>query len=167
MRVLFLEPFCGGSHQRFVKGLTSHSRHRIDLVSLPARFWKWRMRGAALYFYDHLSAMDQYDVLIPDLMAGGLASVVRPHSLFLKSVDLPLAPGEKLTCNTGLRFTSALAADCVLFNSRSHRDAFLAALPEFLGRLPEYRPHWVVKAIQRKSNVLYPGVDSPVQVPDS
>ncbi len=176
MRVLFLEPFCGGSHQRFVKGLTSHSRHRIDLVSLPARFWKWRMRGAALYFYDCLSAMDQYDVLITtDLMSLSdfkalCGSGFPPAILYFHENQLtyPLAPGEKMDLQYGFTdITSALAADCVLFNSRSHRDAFLAALPEFLGRLPEYRPHWVVKAIQRKSSVLYPGVDTSGTSPDT
>ncbi|MGD9334817.1 MAG: DUF3524 domain-containing protein, partial [Desulfobacterales bacterium] len=39
MKFLFLEPFFGGSHKDFAQGLVSHSRHRIDLVALPARFW--------------------------------------------------------------------------------------------------------------------------------
>jgi hypothetical protein len=47
---LFLEPFFGGSHREFARGLVAHSRHQIDLLPLPARFWKLRMRGAALYF---------------------------------------------------------------------------------------------------------------------
>ena len=50
MKFLFLEPFFGGSHRYFSEGLSQHSRYRIDLVTLPARFWNWRMRGAALYF---------------------------------------------------------------------------------------------------------------------
>ncbi|MEJ2730858.1 MAG: DUF3524 domain-containing protein [Deltaproteobacteria bacterium] len=45
-----MESFFGGSHREFAKGLVSHSKHRIDLKTMPARFWKWRMRGAALYF---------------------------------------------------------------------------------------------------------------------
>lgn len=63
-RFLFLEPFFGGSHRAFAEGLVEHSRHRIDLVTLPSRFWKWRMRGAALYFYHTIKNLSQYDGLI-------------------------------------------------------------------------------------------------------
>ena len=48
-RFLLLEPFFGGSHREFAEGLIEHSRHAIELRTLPARFWKWRLRGAALY----------------------------------------------------------------------------------------------------------------------
>jgi hypothetical protein len=51
MKFLFLEPFYGGSHRDFADGWIKHSRHRFDLFTLPARFWKWRMRGAALYLF--------------------------------------------------------------------------------------------------------------------
>ena len=50
LNTLFLESFYGGSHREFVDGLVQHSRHRIDLHTLPTRFWHWRMRGAALHF---------------------------------------------------------------------------------------------------------------------
>jgi hypothetical protein len=50
IKVLFLEPFYGGSHKVFADGLIHHSRHAAHLFQLPARFWKWRMRGAALHF---------------------------------------------------------------------------------------------------------------------
>ncbi len=46
MRILFLEPFDKGSHREFVAGLREHSRHAIDVDSLPARLWKWRLRAA-------------------------------------------------------------------------------------------------------------------------
>ena len=47
LNILFLEPFYGGSHREFADGLVQHSRQRIELHTLPARFWRWRMRGAA------------------------------------------------------------------------------------------------------------------------
>ncbi|MFO7645973.1 MAG: DUF3524 domain-containing protein [Desulfosarcina sp.] len=47
LKFLCLEPFFGGSHREFAQGWVAHSRHCIDLLTLPARFWKWRMRGAA------------------------------------------------------------------------------------------------------------------------
>ena len=63
-RILFLEPFFGGSHRDFAEGLIEHSNHRIDLHTLPARFWKWRLRGAALHFSQLIKNPEQYDGLI-------------------------------------------------------------------------------------------------------
>ena len=45
LNILFLESFYGGSHREFADGLVQRSRHRIELHTLPARFWRWRMRG--------------------------------------------------------------------------------------------------------------------------
>jgi hypothetical protein len=50
MKLLFLESYFGGSHGEFAKGLVEHSRYDIDLITMPERNWRWRMRGAALYF---------------------------------------------------------------------------------------------------------------------
>ena len=70
LRFLFIEPFFGGSHRNFAEGLISHSRHKIDLLTLPARFWKWRMRGAALYFAKKIPSLNKYKGLITtDLMS--------------------------------------------------------------------------------------------------
>jgi glycosyltransferase involved in cell wall biosynthesis len=54
--VLFIEPYDGGSHRAFREGLVQRSRHRITSLTLPARFWKWRMRGAAAWFADRINS---------------------------------------------------------------------------------------------------------------
>ena len=48
MRIFLLEPYCGGSHQAWAEGYAAHSRHEVRLLTLPARFWKWRMQGGAV-----------------------------------------------------------------------------------------------------------------------
>jgi glycosyltransferase involved in cell wall biosynthesis len=60
--------------------------------------------------------------------------------------------------------TTALAAERILFNSRTHSDSFFSKLPGFLKMMPEYRPNWVVEAIRSKAGVLYPGCRFPAQV---
>ncbi|MBN1834348.1 MAG: DUF3524 domain-containing protein [Spirochaetales bacterium] len=165
-RFLFLEPFFGGSHREFAEGLVAHSRHEIELHTLPARFWKWRLRGAALYLAGRLPAPRGYDGLITtgllslsDLKA--LWGEACPPALVYfheNQLTYPLAPGERMDYQFGFTdITTALAADRVLFNSRSHYDAFFAQLPAFLRRMPEYRPRWVIEAIRGRSGVLYPG----------
>ncbi len=54
LSVLVLEPYYGGSHRSFLKGLKEHLPYRFEFMTLPARKWKWRMRLAAPYFADEL-----------------------------------------------------------------------------------------------------------------
>ncbi|MBN2848455.1 MAG: DUF3524 domain-containing protein [Coriobacteriia bacterium] len=51
LRVLALEPYYGGSHRAVLDGLIERLTplgFSFDLLTLPARKWKWRMRGAAI-----------------------------------------------------------------------------------------------------------------------
>lgn len=166
MRFLFLEPFFGGSHRDVAEGLTSHSRHEIDLYTLPASFWKWRMRGAALHFVRAVPPLAAYDgLIVTDLMSLSdllaLAGPDAPPSLVYfheNQLTYPLSPGETIDYQFGFtNITTALAANSVRFNSRTHRDAFFANLPGFLRMMPDHQPRWIIDAIREKSGVLYPG----------
>ena len=48
LRVLALEPYYGGSHQAVLDGLVARIDADWTVLTLPARKWKWRMRGAAM-----------------------------------------------------------------------------------------------------------------------
>jgi glycosyltransferase involved in cell wall biosynthesis len=165
MRVLFLEPFYGGSHRDFVKGLRAHSRHDIHVITLPARFWKWRMRGAALYFARSVADLSAYDGIISTGLMSladfrALRSDCPPTLLYLHENQLtyPLAPGEEMDLQFGFTdITTALCAERIRFNSKFHYDQFFKALPDFMGRMPEFKPLWAVDAIRQKAGVLYPG----------
>lgn len=170
MKFLFLEPFFGGSHRDFAEGLVAHSRHQIDLVTLPARFWKWRMRGAALHFHNKIEDLSAYDGIITSALMSlsdfkMLAGSDCPPALVYfheNQITYPLAPGEALDVQFGFTdITTGLAADRILFNSRTHMDAFFGALPAFLRMMPEHRPRWVETAIRDKSSVCPPGCRFP------
>ena len=49
-RILYLEPFDGGSHAAFTRTLTGGLDYDWTVLTLPGRHWKWRMRGAAPWF---------------------------------------------------------------------------------------------------------------------
>lgn len=166
LKFLFLEPFYGGSHRDFADGLKTFSRHDIDLVTLPDRFWKWRMRGAALYFAKKIQEPDRYDGLIvtsmmslADLQAlwGGRCppALVYFHE---NQLNYPLSDGESPDYQFGFtNITTALAARRILFNSRKHQQTFLAALPKFIKMMPDHRPNWAIRAIADKAAVACPG----------
>lgn len=170
MKFLFLEPFYGGSHRDFADGWVQHSRHHLDLVTLPARFWKWRMRGAALYLAKKVKNPADYDGLITsslmslaDLKALWGANCPRALVYFHENqLCYPLPPGETMDYQFGFTdVTTGLVADRVLFNSQTHMDAFFGSLPGFIKMMPEYRPNWVVDHIHTKAAVLHPGCNYP------
>lgn len=176
MRFLFIEPFFGGSHRNFAEGLIANSRHEIELLTLPARFWKWRMRGAALHFLKKLSSREKgrrlgdYDgVITTDMMSvsdfKALCGERCPPVLVYfheNQITYPLAPGETMDFQFGFTdITTGLAADRILFNSHTHFRAFFERLPGFIKMMPEYRPKWVTQAIRDKSAVLHPGCRIP------
>jgi glycosyltransferase involved in cell wall biosynthesis len=175
VRVLFLNPFHGGSHRAFAEGWVRRSRHDFTLVTMPARFWKWRMRGAALHFARLVKDPAAFDVLVvTDLMslsdlkalwgAGCPPALVYFHE---NQLSYPLPPGETIDYQFGFTdVTTSLAAARVLFNSRFQHDAFFAGLPGFIRMMPEHNPTWVVGAIRERAGVRHPGCEFPGGPPD-
>ncbi len=171
LRVALVEPFWGGSHRAFAEGWAAASRHRIEVFSLPARFWKWRMRGAALRFardlaprlgeFDLVFATDLLDLAhLRALLPGRVPAVLFFHE---NQAAYPARPGaEPAQRDLQYAFTnlaSAAAADAVAFNSAFQRDAFFDALGELVRRMPDARPTDLLDAIHQKTRVLHLGVD--------
>jgi glycosyltransferase involved in cell wall biosynthesis len=176
LKILFLEPFYGGSHKSFADGLIKYSKHSYDLLTLPARFWKWRMRGAALYFVRKITDLNSYDlILTTDLMSfSDLKGLLSPHCpktlvyFHENQLSYPLPEGESIDYQFGFTdITTALCADRVIFNSNFHKNAFLNQLGPFIGMMPEKRPGWIQGKIQAKTEVIYPGCDFPVAIEES
>ena len=170
LKVLLLEPFYGGSHKDFALGWQSHSAHHVELLTLPDRFWKWRMRGAALYFAKRVEIVDEWDVIVAtDMMNVAdfrtLAEVRDvPVLLYFHENQLtyPEGPGEKRAGQFAyINLISALSANRVLFNSRFHYDRFFQAAESLILNVPDHPPYWIVQAVRDKAEVLYPGCRFP------
>ncbi len=169
MKLLFLEPFAGESHLQVARGFARHSRHQVDLVTMPDRFWKWRMRGAALHFAQRVDPRPYDAIIASDMM--GIADLKAlwsgrcgPIICYNHETQLSYPAPQESEADLHFGFTnitSCLAADEVWFNSAFHRDSFLAGLPGFLRRMPDHRPSWVIDAIASRSRVVYPGIDPP------
>ncbi|MBA4181306.1 MAG: DUF3524 domain-containing protein [Anaerolinea sp.] len=171
MRVLFIEPFYGGSHKAFADGLVLHSRHEIELLTLPEGEWRRRMRRGAQDLaakageltgeFDLVLATDMLDV--PTFLALTRPRFERTPLLYYlheNQFTYPRIRGTKLNSWFGqINYLSALAADAVAFNSEYHRQDFLGAL-RTLARQPN---NWLVEEsiglIEAKSRVLPVGVD--------
>ena len=175
MRFLFLEPFYGGSHRAVADGLLDRSHHEIDLHTLPDRFWKWRMRGAALHFARKVGNPEGYDGII----ASNLMSISDLRSLWgtrcppilvyhhENQFSYPMPRGATIDYQFAFTdVTTGLAADRIRFNSETHFESYFRDLERFLKILPDYRPKWAATEIRARSGVLHPGCDFPAGDPE-
>jgi glycosyltransferase involved in cell wall biosynthesis len=168
MKVWLVEPYYTGSHRAWADGYQVHSRHQVQLLTLPGRFWKWRMQGGAVT----LARMAQARAERPNLiLASDMLNVPLFLALFETSAPLalyfhenqltyPLPPGAKRDLHYGfINFVSALRADAVFFNSDYHMAAFFDELPRLLKHFPDYNELWTLEVLQAKSQVLPLGLD--------
>ncbi|NOX57711.1 MAG: DUF3524 domain-containing protein [Planctomycetes bacterium] len=177
LRVLAFEPYYGGSHRAFLDTWIEGSRHDWTVFTLPARHWKWRMRGSAIWFADQIAdtPAGRFDVLFTcDMTSVADLRALLPQSLSRipivcyfheNQLTYPISPHDRLDYQFGLtNITSALASDQVWFNSRSHRDAFLKAVRELLRIMPENLSPIVAPRIEAKSSIQYPAVKSEARI---
>ena len=182
MKVLLVSPYHGGSHQAWAEGLRKYSRHEVDWLALPDRFWKWRMHGGAVtlarrFLVDEVDVPDV--VLATDMLDLSTFAALTRHKLgavplvlymhenqltYPLPADRKIGPmrrqlGERDQHYAFVNYASMLTADRVLFNSHYHRDSFFAALPNFLKHFPEYNELGTIEILQQKSVVLPVGVD--------
>lgn len=183
MKILLVSPFHGGSHQAWAEGLREHSSADIRLLTLPDRFWKWRMHGGSVtlagkfkhgsYIPDLILATDMLDLSVFLALTrektSGIPAVLYCHENQL-TYPMPDNPGgnrtPELVTKTDqhypfINLSSMLAADRIIFNSGFHQQEFLESLPGYLRQFPEFRLPGARKEIGRKSTVIYPGVEMP------
>jgi len=168
LRILAIEPYYGGSHRAFVDGLARASRHEWTLVTMPARKWKWRMRGAALHLasqldqpFDVLFVSDFVDLAtLVGLAPRRLAKVPKAVYFHENQLTYPVLHESERDYQFGFtNLTTCLVADRVFFNSDFHRREFLGAARALLRRMPDFVPDGLVESVTDRSVTLPLGCD--------
>ena len=171
MNVLLLEPYCGGSHAAWAEGYVAHSAHEVTLLSLPARFWKWRMQGGAVTLAEEARQLKERPdcILASDMLnLAAFLALTRdrladvPTALYCHENQLtyPFPPGEKRDLTYGMiNWLSMLAADRVFFNSRYHFEDWFEALPNMLKHFPDCTHLHRIAEVHARASVLPVGCD--------
>lgn len=176
MKILILEPFFSGSHKQWAESFAEHSSHEVEIMSLEGRHWKWRMEGAAVSFANKVKELNSTPdlILASDMLdVAGFAGLARNIIKDIKigiyfhenQLTYPWSPTDqdvelKRDLHYGFKnYTSALAADFILFNSNYHKESFLNALPDFLKIFPDHKEMQNIEIIRNKSEVLHLGLD--------
>ncbi|OGQ95709.1 MAG: hypothetical protein A2521_17105 [Deltaproteobacteria bacterium RIFOXYD12_FULL_57_12] len=175
MNLLILEPYYGGSHQAFLTGLVEQLGWEWDLLELPARGWKWRMRLAAPCFAGMLAERAGQG---PDrILCSSFVDVATLRALLpdrLRQVEVctyfhenqfvyPVQQEEERDLHFAVtNYTTALASDRLAFNSRYNLESFLAGADLLLKKAPDMPAAiWqgFSERLRRQACILPPGID--------
>jgi len=173
LKILIVEPFLKGSHKAWVEGYVNNSQHEIKIISLPGRFWKWRMHGSAITLakrYHNLNFKSDLILATDMLNLPVFQSLVKPkcpvaiyfHENQFTYPWSPNDPDVELQRDKHygfINYSSALSADHVFFNSKFHLNSFFTGLENFLRQFPDYRELQNIDKIKAKSSVLHLGID--------
>lgn len=168
-KILFIEPFYGGSHKQLIDLLLNNTSHTF--ISCTAKKWPWRARCSGLICSQLIPELTTEEILfcssvlnLPELLGlrpdlNRLKKIVYFHEnqfIFpirqIKGRDIQFAYNQITTC---------LAADQVIFNSNFNKDSFLGNLKKIIKMLPDYRPKNLLDKISPKCMVLYFPVSFP------
>ncbi|SIS44367.1 tRNA-queuosine alpha-mannosyltransferase domain-containing protein [Neptunomonas antarctica] len=168
MHILLLSAYDADSHQYWHKGLVTHfPEHQWTVLTLPARYFSWRLRGNSLSwaFGESAALLQQpYDLIIATSMTdlsslrGFVPALSRiPTLLYFHENQFayPESGHEFKSVEPKiLNLYSALAADHIVFNTHYNRDTFLNGASALLKKLPDFVPAGLSEHLQQHSSVL-------------
>lgn len=165
-RIIFIEPFYGGSHKQLIDTITEglHPREYV-IFSMPAKKWHWRARTSAIYFSQVISTSHNFtrlfcsSVLNLAELIGMRPDLQKCHKIVYfheNQLIYPVQEVKERDCQYGLnQIMTCLAADEILFNSTFNRSSFLDNVTPFLNLQPDCKMKTVVEMIKPKCQVLY------------
>ena len=172
LSVALVEPWFAGSHRAWAEGYQRSSAHDVRLVTMPGRFWRWRLRGAAVTLAAALERQvtesGPPDVLLVSSMVDlaqltGLTRHLLGDTrvvLFLHENQVAYMPGATPDHDAAYRcWTSLLAADKVVVNSQWHLDALAAGLRQLLPQAPDFTHDGALEQVLANIVVVPVGVD--------
>ncbi len=171
LRVLVLEPYFGGSHRSFLKGLSTYLPFEFTILSLPARKWKWRMRLSAPYYAEQLKGSgERFDRILcstfMDVAAfRGLAPEwVRQVPVLTYFHENQFAYPVQIENEWDVHFaltnaTTALASDRTAFNSTYNFETFITGIKSLLKKSYDLKLNDPIQEITSKATIIPPGMD--------
>lgn len=167
MRILVLSAYDAASHRRWRQGLVERlDEHDWQVLSLPARHFRWRIRGNSLYWArSHRDVLERdWDVVLAtsmvDLSAlrGMCPALASAHTVVYfheNQFAYPTTDHQHDDVSPAVvNLYTALCADRVAFNSRYNLESFLEGTRRFLERMPDFVPQGVVEDLSSRSEVL-------------
>ena len=176
MKILYVEPYYSGSHKNWIDSYKKYSKHKVDILSLPGKKWKWRMHGGAITLAKEFNALNKkFDVIICSDMLNlpifkSLCNKKILHSKIImyfheNQLTYPWSPEDTDTTNNRdlhyafINYTSSLISDYNYFNSQYHYESYFDGLKKYLNKMPDFQNKKTINKIRYKSDILHIGCD--------
>jgi len=167
-RMLALEPYYGGSHRVALDSIVDGLRPwaSTDVLTSPARHWKWRMRGSGVHFASMVDPTQRYDLIfatsylpLSDLYAFAPSLHRVPSMLYFHENQFayPMSRERDRAQAAFFGFSqllASLAADALVFNSAYNRDTFLTGARALRKNLPDRLPSSWIDQIEARAEVI-------------
>ena len=175
-RVLYIEPYYGGSHRLLLENL--RSKFPGDLFTMRPKKWGWRLRSAALTLSQKIPPAQQYDILFASSMLN-LAEFLSLRPDFTSKRKVLYCHENQLEYpkqNTDqeerdyyfghANVVSCLVADIIVWNSNFNLESFLKGVIHLFASLPiesdcKPKSQLLINEIRRKSIVIPIPIDIP------
>ncbi|MCR8923325.1 DUF3524 domain-containing protein [Dasania sp. GY-MA-18] len=164
-RILLLSAYHTNSHKAWCDGLISQfSEYHWTLLSLPDRYFRWRIRGNPLSWYESPLLAQHYDLIVATSMVD-LATLkgLQPQLAATPSVlyfhenqfEFPASQQQHASVDPQMvNLYSAMAANTLAFNSQWNHDSFFAGVERLFNKLPDQMPQHLLATLAAKSTVL-------------
>jgi len=167
MKILLLSAYHAQSHKVWCDGLMQNfPEYQWQLMSLPARYFNWHMRGNALIWrtFEKEIIEKKFDLIIATSMVDlhglrgflpGLADI--PSLLYFHENQFSYPQNSSQSQQVELQLVSvysALSADIVVFNSKFNAQTFREGLEKLLRKLPDFTPKEIIEEISKKTHIL-------------
>ena len=166
-RILLLSAYHAQSHRYWCEWLMANfSEYEWTLLSLPARFFSWRIRGNPLSFladfadeldahYDLCIATSMVDIATIKSIVPNLRAVPFICYFHENQFAYPINNKQHQSLEPKMvNLYSALAADKIVFNSNYNQQSFYQGVSELMAALPDKTPKNLIEVLKRKSQVL-------------
>lgn len=172
MRILLLSAYDAASHRQWRQGLVANlPQHHWTVLTLPDRFFSWRIRGNALSWiaeqqdllkqtFDLIIATSMVDLATLKGVQPNLAAI--PTLLYFHENQFAYPESGHAHHSVEAQITSiysAIAANRLLFNSAYNRKTFLHGAKALLKKMPDHAPLSVITALEDKSGELPVPID--------
>ncbi len=166
MRILLLSAYSAHSHQVWCDNLLKmFPEHDWQLLTLPGRYFNWRIRGNALSWglgqrnileqqYDRVVATSMVDCATLRGLVPSLANVPWLVYFHENQFEYPVSAENDHTEPKMVSLYNALCAEQLVFNTDYNYQTFIAGLDTFLKKMPDEVPDNTLDVIANKHKIL-------------
>jgi len=173
LKILILSAYDAMSHAHLNRGLMENiDGAEFTLLTLPPRYFSWRVRGNSLSFayncreelekdFDLIFATSMTDLTSLRGFCPSLADI--PAMVYFHENQFAYPDSKTAHSNAEAKIVSiynALAADKAVFNTRYNMQTFLEGAEKFLKKMPDHVPKGLIEKISEKSTVLHVPINS-------